>query len=47
MNDPYLTKVTRAKLTLRDMFNEIREEIFSAVDDLIPIYEHSTWECLG
>ena len=45
MSDSYHVDVIRSKLT-RNMavtFNEVREELILAMDDLIPTREDSTW----
>ncbi|KAN0118523.1 Cytochrome P450 [Russula decolorans] len=41
-SDPYLTKVARSKLTREtaSMFEDVREELVMAMDDLVPTDEH-------
>jgi hypothetical protein len=44
--DYYTTDIIRSKLT-RDIagtFKEVREELIVALDDSIPICNHSTWQ---
>ena len=46
MFDEYTTPLIRSKLT-RDIavtFKDVRKEIVMAMDDLVPIHEHSTWQ---
>jgi hypothetical protein len=48
MNDEFHTDVIRSKLTrnIAVTFNEVREELTMAMDDLIPTHEDSTWQSL-
>jgi len=44
--DEYITTVVRSKLTrnIAVTFKDVREELVMAMDDLVPIQEHSTWK---
>jgi hypothetical protein len=46
MNDEYHTDIIRSKLTrnIAATFNEVREELIMAMDDLIPTHDDSTWQ---
>ena len=41
-NDDYSTEIVRSKVTrdLASIFEEVRGELFMAIDDLIPTHEH-------
>jgi hypothetical protein len=43
-NDDYSTEIIRSKFTrdLASTFEEVRGELFMAIDDLIPTNEHGT-----
>ena len=46
MSDEYHTDIIRSKLTrnIAATFNEVREELIMAMDDLIPTHGDGTWQ---